>query len=209
MPQKLSTVMALGLLALLTSVPGGSAAADPPDGDWPLAPTPAVVARFDPPEVDWASGHRGVDLAGRLGQRVLTSLAGRVSFAGRIAGVGVVVVDHGDTRTTYQPVTPAVRRGERLARGSVLGTLAWAGSHCARPCLHWGWLRGDRYLDPLLLVDAAPRPVRLLPLDLARSPGTVPSPARAWSPPRPRSPPPVVRARLPALALALPLSPLR
>jgi murein DD-endopeptidase MepM/ murein hydrolase activator NlpD len=120
---------------------------------------------FDPPAITWGRGHRGVDLGGHVDEPVRTALAGRVSFVGRIAGVGIVVVDHGATRTTYQPVRASVRVGEHLAEGAVVGALEWHGSHCGvQACLHWGWLRGATYLDPLLLVGAAPRPVRLLPL---------------------------------------------
>jgi hypothetical protein len=141
------------------------ASATGPPGVWPLQPQPEVVHGFDPPDVPWGSGHRGVDLAGRVGQPVHAALAGTVGFAGRVAGRGVVVVDHGDTRTTYQPVTPSVRRGEVVGRGQVIGTLAWFGTHCLpAPCLHWGLLAGMTYLDPLSLVGG-PRPVRLLPLD--------------------------------------------
>src|SRR3954454_18076551 len=39
-----------------------------PVGQWPLQPQPVVVHPFDPPSVSWGSGHRGVDLAGHLGQ---------------------------------------------------------------------------------------------------------------------------------------------
>jgi murein DD-endopeptidase MepM/ murein hydrolase activator NlpD len=135
----------------------------PTAGVWPLRPRPAVVHRFDPPMVRWGRGHRGVDLAGRTGQQVRAAVAGRVTFAGRIAGVGTVAVGHGATRTTYQPVDPAVRRGDPVAAGQPLGRLAWHGTHCApAACLHWGLLRGERYLDPLSLLDA-PGPVRLLP----------------------------------------------
>ena len=134
-------------------------------GEWPLQPRPAVASYFQPPEVRWGSGHRGIDLVGRTGQPVRSSMAGRVSFAGRIAGVPIVVVDHGGTRTTYQPVDASVARGTQVTAGEVLGTLVWTGTHCSpAACLHWGWRRGDTYLDPLLLVGAAPRPVRLLPL---------------------------------------------
>ena len=91
------------------------------------------------------------------------ALAGVVSFAGSIAGRGVVVVDHGDTRTTYEPVIPGVEVGDAVAAGARIGVLALPGSHCLpRACLHWGWLRGATYLDPLRLVGAGP--VRLLPL---------------------------------------------
>jgi murein DD-endopeptidase MepM/ murein hydrolase activator NlpD len=147
-------------------VAGSSGAlSDRPRGEWPLQPRPDVASYFDPPEHRWGSGHRGVDLRGRIGQQVRAALGGRVSFAGRIAGMPVVVVDHGGTRTTYQPVTATVDRGDEVVAGQVVGRLAWAGTHCSpAACLHWGWVRGDTYLDPLLLIGAAPRPVRLLPL---------------------------------------------
>jgi murein DD-endopeptidase MepM/ murein hydrolase activator NlpD len=112
----------------------------------------------------WDRGHRGVDLAGRLGQPVRTALGGRVTFAGRLAGRGVVVVDQGDRRTTYEPVAAAVRVGDVVSTGAVIGSLELAGSHCfPQACLHWGLIEGrEHYLDPLSLVGAAP--VVLLPL---------------------------------------------
>jgi murein DD-endopeptidase MepM/ murein hydrolase activator NlpD len=137
--------------------------AGPAHGVWPLRPRPEVVRPFDAPETRWGAGHRGADLAGHPGQPVRTSLAGRVSFVGRVAGRGVVVVDHGGTRTTYEPVLGTVGHGDRVASGAVVGRLSTSGGHCVpRSCLHWGLRRGDVYLDPLTLVDA-PRPVRLLP----------------------------------------------
>lgn len=135
----------------------------PRQGVWPLDPRPDVVRAFDPPTSTWGAGHRGADLAGHVGQEVRAALAGRVSFAGRIAGRGVVVVTHGATRTTYEPVRTAVSRGDRVATGGVIGTLEWSGSHCLPvACLHWGLRRDQAYLDPLTLVGG-PRPVRLLP----------------------------------------------
>ena len=93
---------------------------------------------------------------------VRTALAGTVRFAGRIAGRGVVVVGHGATRTTYEPVRATVAVGDEVAAGAPIGRLEVAGSHCfPAACLHWGWLRGEVYLDPLALVGA--RPVRLVP----------------------------------------------
>jgi murein DD-endopeptidase MepM/ murein hydrolase activator NlpD len=75
----------------------------------------------------------------------------------------VVVVDHGATRTTYEPVEATVSVGDQVAAGDRIGRLGFAGSHCLpRSCLHWGWLEGETYLDPLRLVGAGP--VRLLPL---------------------------------------------
>jgi murein DD-endopeptidase MepM/ murein hydrolase activator NlpD len=137
----------------------------PAEGVWPLDPRPEVVARFDPPDSRWGAGHRGVDLAGHVGQPVRAAAPGRVTFAGTLAGRGVVVVDHGTTRTTYEPVDASVAVGDRVPAGAMVGRLQLFGSHCfPRACLHWGLIEGrDRYLDPLTLVGAGP--VRLLPLD--------------------------------------------
>lgn len=134
-----------------------------PRAVWPLQPQPRVVAGFAPPAERWAPGHRGVDLLGRPGQPVRAAVAGRVSHVGRVAGVGVVAVSHGATRTTYQPVVGWVALGARVAAGEAIGALDVRGGHCLpRACLHWGLLRGRTYLDPLSLLDA-PRPVRLYP----------------------------------------------
>jgi murein DD-endopeptidase MepM/ murein hydrolase activator NlpD len=181
----LAALLAPALLgALAASPPAPSSAAEPvPVGVWPLQPTPEVVTGFDPPDVPWGPGHRGVDLLGDPGQAVHAALAGTVTFAGTLAGRGVVVVLHGDTRTTYEPVEATVPVGRQVGRGEAIGRLQAAGSHCPpRACLHWGWLRGPTYLDPLGLVGAAP--VRLLPLwrDLPL-PATGPPETVAWASP--------------------------
>ncbi len=136
----------------------------PPTGRWPLAGPPRVVRAFDPPPQRWAAGHRGVDLLARDGAVVRAAGAGSVTFAGPLAGRGVVVVTHGDgTRTTYEPVTATVTRGDRVRAGDALGRLTAAGGHCLPlACLHWGRRRGDVYLDPMLLLRRGP--ARLLPV---------------------------------------------
>ncbi|CUR59796.1 Metalloendopeptidase-like membrane protein (modular protein) (fragment) [metagenome] len=152
---------------------GAPTSAAPPGADpvgvWPLTPQPNVVAGFDPPDDPFGAGHRGVDLAGTAGQRVRSAMAGRITFAGRIAGRGVVVVEHGGSRTTYEPVTPLVDLGAEVDAGQPIARLDLVGSHCfPAACLHWGWLRDTTYLDPLALVGGGP--VRLLPLALGPAP---------------------------------------
>jgi murein DD-endopeptidase MepM/ murein hydrolase activator NlpD len=179
MTTRLTLLLAV-LIALCWPSPAGAAETDPV-GVWPLQPEPEVVAGFDPPDSPWGSGHRGVDLLGTAGQVVRAALPGRVSFAGVLAGRGVVVVDHGDTRTTYEPVDATVSLGDAVAAGDPIGRLALPGSHCLpRACLHWGWIEGaDTYLDPLRLVGAGP--VRLLPLWRAEPVSrAVTLPYRAW-----------------------------
>ncbi len=174
----LAVLAALALLSVLAGPAASARAEDPePVGVWPLDPRPEVVAVFDPPDDPWGGGHRGVDLAGRIGQPVRSALAGEVAFAGRIAGKPVVTVSHGDTRTTYEPVVASVTVGDRVAAGDVVGALELPASHCfPRACLHWGWRRGETYLDPLDLVGGGP--VRLLPLW-----SDEPAAGGAWRPP--------------------------
>lgn len=185
MTRPLLSLLAAVLLVLLG--PAAASADTDPVGRWPLVPEPDVVAGFDPPADPWGPGHRGVDLLGRPGQPVLAALPGEVTFAGTLAGRGVVVVDHGPTRTTYEPVAASVAVGTTVTAGAALGSLQAGGSHCApRVCLHWGWIEGaETYLDPLRLVGGGP--VRLLPLWRAEPVNVAPPQARSpydgWLPP--------------------------
>jgi murein DD-endopeptidase MepM/ murein hydrolase activator NlpD len=116
-----------------------------------------VLRGFDPPRERYGAGHRGVDLAARGGEPVLAGAAGTVSFAGRVAGRGVISIDHGSVRTTYEPVKPDVAAGQRVSAGQRIGQVA-AGGHCGGRCLHWGLRRGATYLDPMILVGSGARP---------------------------------------------------
>jgi len=132
---------------------------------WPLQPQPEVARSFEPPAGPYAAGHRGVDLAGTAGTPVMAVADGVVQFAGLVGGKGVVVIDHGAERSTYQPVAASVRRGDTVAGGHVIGRLQLGGSHCwPEACLHLGRVAGEAYLDPLALLGGGP--VRLLPLDV-------------------------------------------
>ncbi|MET1006628.1 MAG: peptidoglycan DD-metalloendopeptidase family protein [Propionibacteriaceae bacterium] len=116
---------------------------------WPLEGQARVLKPFDPPDTPWGRGHRGVDLAADVGDSVLAVAGGRVTFAGRLAGRGVLVVSHGSVRSTYEPVTATVSVGTEVSAGQQIGRLS-TGGHCgATSCLHWGLIRGKTYLDPL------------------------------------------------------------
>ncbi|MFD6447123.1 murein hydrolase activator EnvC family protein [Promicromonospora sp. NPDC060204] len=139
---------------------------------------PAGVERlFDPPAEEWGAGHRGVDLAAAAGARVLSPGPGVVTFAGQVARRGVVVVTHPDgLRSSLEPVAASVPVGTAVAAGTAVGVVEagadepGAGAtdpgttqnHCApRSCVHWGVRRGERYVDPLSLLDRPP--IVLLP----------------------------------------------
>ncbi|WP_406725292.1 M23 family metallopeptidase [Streptomyces sp. GD-15H] len=162
----------------ITGAGSGSGAAAPGSGVpvvgrvWPVGVRPRVLRGWEPPETRYGRGHRGVDLTAAPGTPVRAVAAGRVSYAGRVAGRGVVSVELSGTgvpplRTTYEPVLPSVEKGAEVAPGEVIGTVAATGSHCTAPCLHWGLLRADVYLNPLALLPPqllGGGPSRLLPV---------------------------------------------
>ncbi|MDR1791802.1 MAG: peptidoglycan DD-metalloendopeptidase family protein [Propionibacteriaceae bacterium] len=122
-----------------------------------------MVRGFDPPDQRWLAGHRGVDILGHPGDEIVAAAAGKVSYAGNVGGKPVVTVTHGELRTTYEPVRAAVKVGQQVYAGELIGTLE-AGHDCpGGDCLHWGLKRGEEYLDPLSLLDGGQ--VRLLPDD--------------------------------------------
>ncbi|WP_371668905.1 M23 family metallopeptidase [Streptomyces sp. NBC_00289] len=139
---------------------------------WPVGTRPAILRGWEPPATVYGRGHRGVDLAAPAGTSVRAVAAGRVSFAGRVAGKGVVSVELTGTgdpplRTTYEPVRTTVRKGQAVAAGEVLGTVEPTGSHCPATCVHWGLLRGETYLNPLSVLPPwllRRGPSRLLPV---------------------------------------------
>ncbi|MGY6024362.1 M23 family metallopeptidase [Streptomyces spinosirectus] len=136
---------------------------------WPVGTRPAVLRGWEPPATVYGRGHRGVDLAAPPGAPVRAAAPGRVSFAGRVAGRGVVSVGltGTDLRTTYEPVKASVKKGDEVEAGEVVGTVEPGASHCTVTCVHWGLLRGSAYLDPLSLLPPGllrRGPSRLLPV---------------------------------------------
>ncbi|MEU9118116.1 hypothetical protein AB0D04_41975 [Streptomyces sp. NPDC048483] len=97
---------------------------------------------------------------------------GRVTFAGMVAGRGVLTIELSRSgrpalRTTYEPVRPTARKGRRVLAGEPVAVLQRGPFHCRGPCLHWGLRRGKTYLDPLTLLPPPllrSGPSRLLPV---------------------------------------------
>jgi murein DD-endopeptidase MepM/ murein hydrolase activator NlpD len=149
-----------------SQVPSAAPSAQPAAALGATEPGPAVVRAFEPPVHRWEAGHRGVDLAGVVGEAVVAAGPGTVLFAGRVADEGVVVVGRGALRTSYEPIEPSVAVGTTVDTGQPIGRLD-AGHCAATACLHWGLLSGRAhatvYYDPLLLLGCGG--VRLEPLD--------------------------------------------
>lgn len=136
----------------------------PPVGD--AHHPPAVARGFDPPHAPWGAGHRGVDLHTATGAQVRSPVSGTVTFAGQVAGRGVVVVTHADgMRSSLEPVAATVPVGTTVTGGEQIATVESSPSGHCRPasCLHWGVRDGERYVDPLSLLRWEPAPIVLLP----------------------------------------------
>jgi murein DD-endopeptidase MepM/ murein hydrolase activator NlpD len=139
---------------------GGAAASD----YQPPLPGELVVLRpFDPPATRYGPGHLGVDLRAAAGETVRAAGAGTVTFAGPVAGRGVVVIAHPDgVSTEYEPVWPRVRVGSVVRAGEPVAVLRGHHRGCPGVCLHWGARRAGDYFDPLRLLPPL-GPVVLLP----------------------------------------------
>lgn len=204
--------------------------------DWhpPVSPL-RVVRSFDlsDPQQPWKPGHRGVDGAASIGQRVMAPADGVVRFSGRVGSRGVISVLHcansNDAEqvvSSYEPVSSPLQVGAAVRAGQELGTIEPSPSHCpAQECLHWAVFtltsRADnplsqplkRYEDPLgWLLPPLPAPrassASLIPSD------TSPSVSSATALQRSRRPTPAnasdstplaMRASAPSPSRAVPL----
>ena len=127
---------------------------------WPVADV-HLVAPFAAPAGPYAAGHRGIDVAGRVGEIVRAPAAGTIAFAGPVAGRGIVTIDHGDGLvTTFEPVTSGLAPGAPVTAGDDLGAVS-VGGHTAPGALHFGVRLHGEYINPLLLLGELPRAVLL------------------------------------------------
>jgi murein DD-endopeptidase MepM/ murein hydrolase activator NlpD len=118
-----------------------------------------VTDPFRAPATPYGPGNRGLEYATTPGTEARAIGTGTVTFAGRVAGRGVVTVEHPDGLRSSLTGLAEVRvaAGDRVERGAVLGTTA--------AVLHLGVRRGDEYLDPaLLFADGPPRHAVLVPV---------------------------------------------
>jgi len=137
----------------------------------PLPPPLTVLAGFSLPGEPWQAGNRGVDLAASTGESVFAAATGTVLYAGALAGRGVISIDHGGIRTTYEPVHPIVHVGDAVTKGQLIGLVSDAADSCGPPgsCLHWGAITSNGYVDPMGFLG--PPKIRLLPIWGAALPG--------------------------------------
>ncbi|MBN1528825.1 MAG: peptidoglycan DD-metalloendopeptidase family protein [Thermoleophilaceae bacterium] len=204
---RFTAAVPLSLVALAAAPPPALAA-----WTWPLRGE--VITAYRNGDDPYAAGqHRGVDIAGAAGSRVVAAAAGVVRFAGTAGSsgltVGVRTADGAYDLSYLHLGSLAVRRGAQVAAGRVLGTVGTSGVRSAeRPHLHFGVRRaGTRhdYLDPLALLPPlgapAPRPPAAVPVAAPAPVHPSPSPSPSPSPvPRRRPLPAPRRVREPGPA---------
>lgn len=130
---------------------------------WPVPAPIRVVSPFRAPPTPYAAGHRGIDVAVEHGAEIVAPAAGVVSFAGQVAGRGVVAIDHGDgVVSAIEPVDAVVTAGTTVAMADPIGVAA-PGGHCAAHCVHFGVRIDGEYVSPFLFLGGLP-PAVLLPM---------------------------------------------
>ncbi len=162
-PAEPAALFEAGRFAPADSLHGAPPGDSMPPWSWPLPPVPAVTRHFIPPPEPWQAGHRGVDLAVRPGNEVLSPADGVVTFVGMVAGRPVLSIGHeGGLVSSFEPVKSTLTKGARVERGQSVGTPAGP-PHCPFACIHWGVRRDGQYVNPLNYVTDR-RPSVLLPL---------------------------------------------
>jgi len=180
------TVVSSALIALL--LPGGAQA-----WSWPIDGPVLRPFVFGPDP--YAGGqHRGIDVAGALGESVRAPVAGIVSFVGSVpAGGRALTIRTGDgySVTLLQLGSIAAQRGEEVAEGARVGAVGESADAVTRePHVHLGVRRTadeEGYLDPLAFLPERSKVV-----------SPAPSPAAAPPPAQPQPAPPAQRVEQPA-----------
>lgn len=114
---------------------------------WPVS-SQSIVRGYDAGHSTYGPGHRGIDIAAQSAEPVVAVEAGTVTFAGQVAGIATITIDHGSERSTYQPVQPNVVVGDQVHAGEPIGRVGSGHTSCSTPCLHLGRLVGGDHADP-------------------------------------------------------------
>jgi murein DD-endopeptidase MepM/ murein hydrolase activator NlpD len=134
----------------------------------------AVVRGFDARAGPYGPGHRGIDVAAAVGEVVRAPAAGKVVFAGPVAGTTWVSIQVAPgVVATVGPLRGELAATGRVRRGAPVGRVA--PGHASGPVggaetLHLSLRVDGEYVDPLAYLVDRPRP-RLAPLP---APGGLP-----------------------------------
>lgn len=117
---------------------------------WPV-PDGRILSHFGAPRR--THRHAGIDIYGRVGERVLAARAGSVVYSDdRLRGYGkTVILDHGDgLRTLYAHNSALnVRQGQRVETGQPIARVGRTGNATTEHC-HFEIRKNEVPVDPLL-----------------------------------------------------------
>lgn len=112
--------------------------------------------RADPFEKDKIRFHHGVDLAANLGDYIMSSNYGKVVFAGRNGGYGLmIIISHANNISTiYGHLSKIlVKRKQFIKRGEVIGEVGSTGRSTG-PHLHFEVRKNNRSIDPIFFIES-------------------------------------------------------
>jgi murein DD-endopeptidase MepM/ murein hydrolase activator NlpD len=135
--------------------------------------TGPLVRGFDARAGPYGPGHRGIDIAAPVGELVGAPAAGRVVFAGPVAGVTWVTLEVAPgVLVTLGPLLDPVATATRVRSKAPVGRIGpgHAATPAAPAALHLSVRVDGVYVDPLVYLVDRPRP-RLVPLP---APGGLP-----------------------------------
>jgi murein DD-endopeptidase MepM/ murein hydrolase activator NlpD len=135
--------------------------------------TGPLVRGFDARAGPYGPGHRGIDIAAPVGELVGAPAAGRVVFAGPVAGVTWVTLEVAPgVLVTLGPLLDPVATATRVRSRAPVGRIGpgHAATPAAPAALHLSVRVDGVYVDPLVYLVDRPRP-RLVPLP---APGGLP-----------------------------------
>ncbi len=124
---------------------------------WSMWITSPYGARSDPFKKSKAY-HKGVDLAGRTGNKVKTMASGKVKSSGYNSGYGnIVEIDHGNGFVTkYAHLNKSyVKKGQLVEAGDFIGEMGSTGRSTG-PHLHYEILYQGKDVDPMPFIKTQP-----------------------------------------------------
>lgn len=132
------------MVVLLMSM--GLIAPPAPTWHWPTNGEQRVVRDFLAPSSPWGAGHRGLDLAARVGSTVTAPVSGQVRFSGRVVDRDVLTIETNEGwLVSMEPIDATVLSG-RVRAGQKVGVVS--SGHCRGGCLHVGLRIDGEYRSP-------------------------------------------------------------
>lgn len=169
-------VLHVALVALAAAVPSAGALRAAPCWLPPVAAP--VIDPYRAPGCPWCPGNRGITYGTAVGQDVTSVAAGRVTFAGPVAGTVYLVVEvAGGWRITYGNLAGVgLAAGDAVVAGMVVGSAAGPLHFGLRAAPPPGTAPGDAaYLDPTPYLGRWRYRPRLIPLGVEAPPAPAPT----------------------------------